>query len=96
MFCRKCGSQIKDNALFCYQCGERVKINSEVVSDGKKDGKVIFEKKIIFSCIAILLAIFVFCGYWVLGKKAIIPESIAGNFKVYWTDSREDLAVSSQ
>ena len=40
MFCRKCGSQIKDNALFCYQCGERVKINSEVVSDGKKDGKV--------------------------------------------------------
>lgn len=48
MFCRKCGSKINDNALFCYQCGERVKFNSEVVSDGKKDGKVIFEKKIFF------------------------------------------------
>lgn len=92
MFCRKCGSKINDNALFCYHCGERVKINSEVASDGKKDGKVIFEKKIIFSCIAILLAVFAFCGYWVLGKKVIIPESLAGNFKVYWTDSREDLA----
>lgn len=30
MFCRKCGSNIKDNAVFCSKCGEKVKFNSDV------------------------------------------------------------------
>ena len=41
MFCRKCGSNIKDNAVFCSKCGEKVEFNSDV----KFYRKIKFNKK---------------------------------------------------
>ena len=36
MFCRKCGSQIKDGALFCTHCGQRVGSPSSVNKEKPK------------------------------------------------------------
>ena len=88
MFCRKCGSNIKDNAVFCSKCGEKVEFNSDV----KFYRKIKFNKKMICSCIFAFIALFFACVYLGAWKKTIIPNTIAGDFKIYWTDSREDLA----
>lgn len=91
MYCRKCGTQINDHALFCYQCGEKVKISSKKHLDIQFLRKILLKKKI-FSCAMVLLIVLTTCSYCIFGKKTIIPEVISGNFRIYWNDSREDLA----
>ena len=88
MFCRKCGCEINDDAVFCYKCGEKVNIK---LDDKIKINQTNNKKKILL-CILTLLIMILISGYYIFTKNTVIPQSIAGDFKVYWNDSREDLA----
>ena len=88
MFCRKCGSKIKDDAIFCYKCGEKVNVSLD--NEGEKNKQN--NKKKILCCIFLLLLMLLTLGYYIFSKNTVIPQSIAGDFKVYWNDSRKDLA----
>ena len=88
MFCRKCGSKINNDAAFCYKCGEEVNFH---LDNKTKVNKANYKKKILL-CILLFLIIILTFSYCIFSKNTVISQSIAGDFKVYWNDSREDLA----
>ena len=40
MYCKKCGTELKEEALYCNNCGESVTVTPEVVSGTKETPKV--------------------------------------------------------
>lgn len=68
MFCKNCGSEIKDEAKFCCKCGVKQETQTDLastnennVNTGTKDNKTTKENPKKINILSIIIAIIVFC-----------------------------------
>ena len=74
MFCKKCGSQLDDNALFCSNCGEKCDSNANAFNE-KPAAEF---KQSVFETILRLMNIVVFVVAFLLGVVQILMSNVIG------------------
>ena len=74
MFCKKCGSQLNDNALFCSNCGEKCDSNA----DAFYEKPAVEFKQSVFETILRLMNIVAFVVTILVGVVQILMSNIIG------------------
>lgn len=97
MFCRKCGTQLPDDAAFCSNCGEKTKASSAIepnanaantnVSSGNGNGN----KNLIIG--AIVAAIVACCAFFYVNyNSSFIPDFVSKDLKFTWNDDLDSIS----
>lgn len=101
MFCRKCGTQLPDDALFCSNCGEKTNVSGAIepnanaantnVSSGNGNGN----KNIIIG--VIVAAIVACCAFFYVNyNSSFVPDFISKDLKFTWNDDLDSISKKYQ
>ena len=97
MFCRKCGTQLPDDALFCSNCGEKTNVSGAIepnanaantnVSSGNGNGN----KNIIIG--VIVAAIVACCAFFYINyNSSFVPDFVSKDLKFTWNDDLDSIS----
>ena len=80
MYCRNCGSKLKENAKFCGECGWKIEdvTESEIISDEERPQKKKGVKKIILPVI-LMVILFISVVVVIYLKQQSTKENLLGN-----------------
>ena len=101
MFCRKCGTQLPDDAAFCYNCGEKTNIssaiepNSNAANTNVSSGNGNVNKSLIIG--AIVAAIVACCAFlYVNYNSSFVPDFVSKDLKFTWNDDLDSISKKYQ
>ena len=97
MFCRKCGTQLPDDALFCSNCGEKTNVSGPIepnakaantnVSSGNGNGN----KNIIIG--VIVAAVVACCAFFYVNyNSSFVPDFVSKDLKFTWNDDLDSIS----
>lgn len=97
MFCRKCGTQLPDDALFCSNCGEKTNVSAPIepnakaantnVSSGNGNGN----KNIIIG--VIVAAVVACCAFFYVNyNSSFVPDFVSKDLKFTWNDDIDSIS----
>ena len=97
MFCRKCGTQLPDDAAFCSNCGEKTNVSGTIepnanatntnVSSGINNNK----RNLII--VAIVSAIVACCAFFYVNyNSSFVPDFVSKDLKFTWNDDLDSIS----